>query len=575
MKHAAAILPALIAALLAAALPSRACEEVNCAVCGAVYPQGQSCPNAGAVCSICGASTHNATGTCPNAYRRCTYCGESDHGFHLCLAGLWNDAPCPVCGEKDCLYDITREKGEDGITRITGWRCRFDEDTCGICGASTHTAGHRCATFRTCAACGTEYMHASACPNAGRTCAVCGKSTHNALHECPDAVFAVCTTCGAHTHEGDACPNAAAACTVCGGSLHAKSWKCPNEFRVCALDCEVMTHSRAPECPLAPQWKCGKCGMYSRHGSACTNGCETLHQCTLSTGHRDAGDNRKWANRGTSYTAKHSSTYALAGHSFGFCQTCGRELTSQGTCPKGTRTCSTCGTKYCGSSCPNASTGSPCALCGATVPHGGTCPNAAGVPCTVCGATVPHGGTCPNLQSCAVCGRRYHGSVCPLAAGTACAVCGAAVPHGSDTCPNAADHHPRIASVNGTPPVSGGAVAAALPLDVLARHGLGGTVYLYCWSAGRTGWTCPRLARAGLKKAPSPVAMYLFGRRLYPTLSTVKGDFAWDEGEEFVLLISTRATPEGALEEMQECCAAAGCPRHVRVRCRAALRPVR
>lgn len=634
MKYAPAILCILLFAF--AAIPANACEDVTCGTCGAVYKNGTSCPNAGNTCSVCGASTHNSTGTCPNANKKCPVCGASMHGrtvcpqandkctvcgasmhgktvcpnagktcpdcgenihgelFHLC------SGKCPVCGEKS-IYDVKYGTDENGKNIVLSYRCKFDEDTCSICGRSSHTNGHHCETYEVCDICGTEYMHAESCPNAGNVCKVCGKSTHNKTHECPDAIYAVCGTCGAHTHEDGTCPNDGLACTVCGNSLHSKSWTCLNEFRVCYYDCEVMTHTATPKCPLDPQWKCPKCGMYSKHGSACTNGCKTLHHCIIIGKHSYYNglysdfDNKGRSNPSGYDKSPYSQTYR---HYLGFCQECGELITSPGdSCPNANKTCDVCKQRYHGDTCPNVGKTVPCPICSAAIPHGGTCPNVNGITCGVCGASVPHGGTCPHANDkCTVCGASMHGkTVCPNANGTTCPTCLATIPHGGKCpnasgmacplcatqmphggpCPNAANHAPYVVSVNGVNPATGGAITVSLPLDILAKCGVGGTVNLYCHSATRAGWTCPKLTRTGLKKTASPVAMYLFGRRIFPTLATIQGDFIWDADEEFILVITTKATWEDALEEMQGCCAAAGCPRHVRVKCRQSLRPMR
>ena len=67
----------------------------------------------------------------------------------------------------------------------------------------------------------------------------------------------------------------------------------------------------------------------------------------------------------------------------------------------------------------------------------------------------------------------------------------------------------------------------------------------------------------------------MFGRSLYPNLSTRKGDGVWNQADEFLLIISTDPDTEDALAEAVSCCNKAGCRYHLRVKFRDSLKPAR
>ncbi|NMA48119.1 MAG: hypothetical protein GX945_16315 [Lentisphaerae bacterium] len=105
------------------------------------------------------------------------------------------------------------------------------------------------------------------------------------------------------------------------------------------------------------------------------------------------------------------------------------------------------------------------------------------------------------------------------------------------------------------------------------------TIYLHCLPdevvSGAT--YAPAITSATVKPFTPPAPpLLLFGRRLYPNLTSSKaaGD-AWHPDDEFLLIISTDPDSADALNEVNECCNGAGCRYHLRVKFREGVKPGR
>jgi hypothetical protein len=113
-----------------------------------------------------------------------------------------------------------------------------------------------------------------------------------------------------------------------------------------------------------------------------------------------------------------------------------------------------------------------------------------------------------------------------------------------------------------------------LPMSVYAASTTGSppgdmTIYLHCVpdevTSGAT--YIPAVTSATLKSFTPPAPpLQLFGRDLYPNMTSSKGDDTWHSDDEFLLILSTEPDTADALVEVENCCDGAGCRYHLRVK---------
>ena len=99
----------LLSLLLLFSIALLACPDHTCSTCGAGYTHGGTCPNANAFCSICGARTHNPSGTCSNeksCYIHGDYHGDSCPSTETCDQGHSHPCGSLIYSSKEEIEDI-------------------------------------------------------------------------------------------------------------------------------------------------------------------------------------------------------------------------------------------------------------------------------------------------------------------------------------------------------------------------------------------------------------------------------------------------------------------------------------
>ncbi len=122
-----------------------------------------------------------------------------------------------------------------------------------------------------------------------------------------------------------------------------------------------------------------------------------------------------------------------------------------------------------------------------------------------------------------------------------------------------------------------------LPMSVYTASTTGtwmgnATIYLHCVpdevTSGATYIPAVTSAAVGPFTAPS-LPLQLFGRGLYPNMTSSKGTDTWDSDDEFLLILSTEPDTADALVEVENCCDGAGCRYHLRVKFSETTKPGR
>ncbi|MFA6931524.1 MAG: hypothetical protein WCT05_14460 [Lentisphaeria bacterium] len=122
-----------------------------------------------------------------------------------------------------------------------------------------------------------------------------------------------------------------------------------------------------------------------------------------------------------------------------------------------------------------------------------------------------------------------------------------------------------------------------LPMSVYAASTTGTdpgaiTLYLHCIPDDITsGATYSNSVTSVTLKSFTPPAppLQLFGRNLYPNMTSSKGDDTWHSDDEFLLIISTDPDTADALTDVDNCCDGVGCRYHLRVKFRDGVKPGR
>jgi hypothetical protein len=122
-----------------------------------------------------------------------------------------------------------------------------------------------------------------------------------------------------------------------------------------------------------------------------------------------------------------------------------------------------------------------------------------------------------------------------------------------------------------------------LPMSVYVASTTGSapgttTIYLHCVPDEVTsGATYVPAATSATVQSFTPPAppLQLFGRNLYPNMTSSKGDDTWNSNDEFLLILSTDPDTADALTEVDNCCDGAGCRYHLRVKFSETTKPGR
>ena len=204
--------------------------------------------------------------------------------------------------------------------------------------------------------------------------------------------------------------------------------------------------------------------------------------------------------------------------------------------------------------------------------------------CLICGKEgVWELPVCPDADlACPDCGENIHGvtdHICPgVPEDPTQADPGIDPPETGDPDPTplpdiARFYFTRLNQLAITKPV-GTTYTVDLPMSVYTASTTGSapgeiTIYLHCVpdevTSGAT--YIPAVTSATLKSFTPPAPpLQLFGRSLFPNLTSSKGTDTWDSDDEFLLIISTDPDTADALTEVENCCEGAGCRYHLRVK---------
>lgn len=213
--------------------------------------------------------------------------------------------------------------------------------------------------------------------------------------------------------------------------------------------------------------------------------------------------------------------------------------------------------------------------------------------CLVCGEEGAwESAVCPDADlACPDCGENIHGVTDHVCAGVpedpTQADPGQDPPEAGDPDPTplpeiAKFYFSRVNQQAITRPV-GTTYVVDLPMSVYAASTTGTwmgdtTIYLHCVpdevTSGAT--YIPAVTSATLKSFTTPAPpLQLFGRSLYPNMTSSKGSDTWDSDDEFLLIISTDPDTADALTEVDNCCNGAGCRYHLRVKFSETTKPGR
>jgi len=213
--------------------------------------------------------------------------------------------------------------------------------------------------------------------------------------------------------------------------------------------------------------------------------------------------------------------------------------------------------------------------------------------CSICGAT-GNWTVCPNTDLCCpLCGENIHGvtdHVCkgvpedPTQADPGASPAETGVPDTTPYPEEATFYFNRVNHQAIANPV-GATYIVDLPMSVYVASTTGTcpgaiTLYLHCVpdeiisGATYTASVTSVKLKSSYTIPTSP--LQLFGRNLYPNMSSSKGvGESWDSGDEFLLILSTDPDTADAITEVDNCCSGVGCRYHIRVKFRDGVKPGR